>query len=85
MIKPLSEVFIIVNDFESLSSFYTDNVSLDRKSLEVKCSEMNDEFNLTIKNNTSRFEKFKVMTLSEATEKFHDDCIDYYSEQDESY
>lgn len=95
--KSLKETFIIVDViYTSLSSFFTDNVSFDKDALDKRCVVMNEEFNANLvasfkkskKKNPTKptfYVKFNVMTLSEATEKFHSECADMYTEHDESY
>ena len=96
--KSLKETYVIVDVLTSLTSFFTDNVSFDRKILDEKAVEMNKEFNDSLKATFKKskkknateptamsYVKFVVMSLSEAVDKFHDECAEMYIEHDESY
>ncbi len=84
--KNLNLTYVIVNNFDSLSNFFSEDeslVSFDRELLDKKCVEMNKEFNSKLK--LENIVKYKVLSLSEAVSKFHHDCIDNYTEHDASY
>ena len=87
----LKEIFVIVEQFESPRSLFTNFVSTNKEEIKLKCEELNKEANDNFlrdskKNNLPFIPLtiFIVLNLEEAIELLNDKCFEYYSEKDES-
>jgi hypothetical protein len=95
----LKETFVIVRaNSEHVHDYIQEFISFDKKELEAKCSELNEEGNSKWKAHYEKREArkknpktwnpitlFTVKDLETAISEHRDTLIDYYSEQDESY
>jgi hypothetical protein len=82
--KKVSEAYVIVDTLGN--DIIKDYISFDNGLLNLKCDELNEEFNDKILKNTKKlklpfiyYDKFKVMRLNEAIDKIIDDIHYVYN------
>jgi hypothetical protein len=82
--KKISEAYVIVDEIED--DITQDYISFDKGLLNLKCDELNEEFNNKMLKNTKKLKlpfihcnRFKVMSLNEAIDKIRADIHYLYN------